>query len=121
MVNTLSPPSLFAGKLHAVIARTFLNRVKGRDYYDLVFFMGKKIPVNLKYLEAKLKDSGHIASDTMLKRDHLIELLIEKFARVDFEKAKEDVLPFLSASSYEGVKGWTRELFVEIVKEIVVE
>ena len=34
-------PSLFAGKIHAVICRAWKNRVKGRDLYDYVFLLAK--------------------------------------------------------------------------------
>ena len=54
MVKTLNPESLFAGKIHALLARTYLNRVKGRDYYDLLFFASRDVKVNLKYLISKL-------------------------------------------------------------------
>ena len=36
-VGLYDTPSLFAGKVHAVIARAWRSRVKGRDLYDYVF------------------------------------------------------------------------------------
>lgn len=33
-VNFYDSPSLFAGKIHAVLARAWRERVKGRDLYD---------------------------------------------------------------------------------------
>ena len=35
-------PSLFAGKIHAVICRAWKNRVKGRDLYDYVFYLNAR-------------------------------------------------------------------------------
>lgn len=35
-VRCYTLPSLFAGKLHALLFRRWNNRVKGRDWYDLV-------------------------------------------------------------------------------------
>ena len=40
-------PSLFAGKIHAVLCRAWKNRVKGRDLYDYVFYLAKGAAVNL--------------------------------------------------------------------------
>ena len=40
-VNLYDEPSLFAGKLHAVIGRSWKNRVKGRDLYDYVYYLSK--------------------------------------------------------------------------------
>ena len=37
-VRTFSLPDLFAGKMHAVLCREWKSRVKGRDWYDLVWF-----------------------------------------------------------------------------------
>ena len=36
-INLYDMPSLFAGKIHAVICRAWQSRVKGRDLYDYVF------------------------------------------------------------------------------------
>ena len=38
-INLYDMPSLFAGKLHAVICRAWKNRIKGRDLYDYVFYL----------------------------------------------------------------------------------
>ena len=40
-------PSLFAGKLHAVLCRGWKSRVKGRDFYDFVWYVGRNIQPNL--------------------------------------------------------------------------
>ncbi len=118
MVNTLDLPSLFAGKLHAILARAYLNRVKGRDYYDLQFYLARDIPVNAAYLEAKLRDSGHYEEQHPLTRPWLIRMLKGKIATVDFEKVKADVLPFVSAHGAESVATWRSELFAALVEEI---
>ncbi len=38
-VRVMSLPDLFAGKMHAVLARGWISRVKGRDWYDLIWFV----------------------------------------------------------------------------------
>ena len=50
-VNVLDLESLFAGKLHAILCRSYKNNVKGRDYYDFIFYINKKIKPNLLYLK----------------------------------------------------------------------
>lgn len=45
-VRLYDPLSLFAGKLHAVLCRTWRSRIKGGDLYDYVFYLSKSIPVN---------------------------------------------------------------------------
>ncbi len=56
-------PSLFAGKIHAVICRAWQSRIKGRDLYDYIFYLSRGAAVNQKYLRERLIDSGYISSD----------------------------------------------------------
>jgi predicted nucleotidyltransferase component of viral defense system len=88
-------PSLFAGKIHAVLCRAWKNRIKGRDLYDFNFYIARKTPVNLKHLNARLIDSGYIKEDENLSLDELKEKLKEKFNSIDYKTASEDVVNFL--------------------------
>ena len=56
-------PSLFAGKIHAVICRAWKNRIKGRNLYDYVFYLSRGTAVNLKHLAARLAQSGYISAE----------------------------------------------------------
>src|SRR3989338_527706 len=40
-------PTLFAGKILAILYRPY---ARGRDYYDLIWYLTKKTPINLRYL-----------------------------------------------------------------------
>jgi predicted nucleotidyltransferase component of viral defense system len=55
-VKVLKPAYLFAGKMHAILFRNWKTRVKGRDFYDFLWYLGQKTPLNLGYLEAKMRD-----------------------------------------------------------------
>ena len=107
-------PSLFAGKIHAVICRAWGNRVKGRDLYDYMFYLAKDAPVNLPHLKARLVDSGFIESDFDLTRESLIEILNKRFAEIDFEQAKLDVVPFIKDKTKLDL--WSAEFFADITK-----
>jgi predicted nucleotidyltransferase component of viral defense system len=54
-------PSLFAGKLHAILTRPY---VKGRDYFDLVWILSRwrDIVPNIDLLNEALKQTGHRAN-----------------------------------------------------------
>jgi len=121
LLTTLSEGSLFAGKLHALIARAYLNRVKGRDYYDFLFYASRGTKVNLTYLEAKLRDSEHYVQIPPLDRMTMIGILNKKFMSVDFEKAKSDVMPFISLNRQSDLHDWCAELFIAIAKDLDVE
>ena len=42
-VKCFTPPSLFAGKMHALLFRKWQKRVKGRDWYDLEWYIKKGV------------------------------------------------------------------------------
>ena len=107
-------PSLFAGKIHAVLCRAWKNRVKGRDLYDYVFYLAKGVAINLKHLKARLVDSGFIGEDFQLDQASLIGLLNERFASIDYEQAKQDVLPFIKDKSKLNL--WSAAFFTDISK-----
>jgi hypothetical protein len=41
-VKIYDKASLFSGKIHAVIFRSWKARVKGRDLYDFIFYLSRK-------------------------------------------------------------------------------
>lgn len=115
-VKLYDMPSLFAGKLHAVICRSWQNRVKGRDLYDYVFYLSRQAKVNLKHLQARLVDTNAINSDEVLTKEKLITMLEERFSTIDYEQAKADVLPFISDKNK--LELWSKEFFIDITKSI---
>lgn len=115
-VNLYDAPSLFAGKIHAVICRGWKGRVKGRDLYDYVFFLARGTKVNLKHLRARLVDS-EFASQTVDTLDDVKEMLSDKFNSIDFKQAKEDILPFIKDDST--LSHWTPDFFKKITEGLV--
>ena len=108
--------SLFAGKIHACLCRNWKSRVKGRDFYDYIFFLSIGAKVNLNNLKAKLVQSEFIKEDYDLTIDNLKLLLNERFENMDFEQAKEDVLPFIKDKTKLGL--WSKDFFIEITKQL---
>lgn len=117
-VRIYDKPSLFAGKLHAVIARKWKTRVKGRDFYDYIYYLSTQTPVNLKHLEARLKQTNSIDEDVVLNKEILIDILYDRFDAVDFEDAKNDVLPFIK--DIESLDIWSSKFFKSITSKIEV-
>ncbi len=115
-VRLYDMPSLFAGKIHACLCRNWKTRVKGRDFYDYVFFLAMGADVNLVNLKAKLVQSKYIAEDYDLTIENLKTLLIERFSNMDFAQAREDVLPFVRDKSKLDL--WSKEFFIEITKKL---
>ncbi|MFW7382129.1 MAG: nucleotidyl transferase AbiEii/AbiGii toxin family protein [Oligoflexus sp.] len=112
LVHTLDLNSLFAGKLHAIIAREMDGRVKGRDFYDFLHFIGRGAKVNLRYLRAKLIDSNHLGNNESFDMDVFKAMLIEKIRSTNFKYAVEDVSPFIySEQKRSELKHWNVTFF----------
>lgn len=115
-VNLYDEASLFAGKIHAVIGRSWRNRIKGRDLYDYVFYLSRNTEVNIRHLQARLIQSGHFADTQMLTLDGVKQLLCERFTEIDFEQAKADVLPFIKDTTLLNL--WGADFFQQITTEL---
>src|SRR5450631_1531476 len=76
-VKCFSLSDLFAGKMHALLFRKWGNRVKGRDWFDLEWYIQKGIAVNLAHLQIRAEESGNW-KENILGRDQLIQLLENK-------------------------------------------
>jgi len=108
-------PSLFAGKLHAVLFRDWKSRIKGRDFYDFVWYISRSIPVNLPHLEARIRQSGHPTNEK-LDLTTLRSLLEARIARVDIAAAAEEVRPFLRDARE--LTLWSSAFFLELVQRL---
>ena len=116
-VQIFDESTLFAGKIHAIICRDYKHHVKGRDYYDYLFYLGKGSKFNLAYLENKLKNTGgKIGNDETLTLERVKGLLKERFEVVDYESAKKDVSRFIS--DQESLTLWKKELFLSTLGEL---
>lgn len=110
-VKTFALPSLFAGKIAAALYRPYKFNTKGRDWYDLLWYIGHNTPVDLAYLRAVAIQLGKWPSDKILEMSDLKELLAERIAELDITQAQNDVLPFVK--DQQPIKAWSRDMFLE--------
>ncbi len=111
-IKTMTLPGLFAGKMHALLCRARKTNIKGRDWYDLIWFVTNHIPCDLHYLKNKMVQTGHINLSETLTREKLIEFLSDKIKEIDFDLAKKDVEPFLKNSGQrDGLSVWSDAFF----------
>ncbi len=115
-VRSYRLPDLFAGKMHAVLCRRWKNRVKGRDWYDLVWYCAHHPELHLAHLEQRMRQSGHWSGPKSLGPDSFQELLTEVINRLDVEQARREVLPFVKTP--EALQVWSREFFLDVVRRI---
>ena len=116
-VRTYTLPDLFAGKLHAILCRKWKTRVKGRDWYDLVWYVARHPQVRLAHLESRMRQSGDYTGDADLTPELLQGLLRRAVDGLDVEKVRREVAPFIRDQSALGV--WSREFFAQVIARIV--
>ena len=115
-VNLYDMPSLFAGKIHAVMARAWRTRVKGRDLYDYVFYLSRGAAVNLKHLQERLADSGTIEREAPFTIATVKTMLADRFDSIDYSQARSDVEPFIHDPS--ALDLWSADFFRQITENL---
>ena len=118
-VLTLCKSDLFAGKMSAILYRAWKGRVKGRDWYDLIWYIQNKVPISLLYLESCMRQSGNLGEKDFLNRDRLIEMLQIKIQSIDWESAKADMRSFIADP--ERLDIWSSQFFLALIKHLQVE
>ena len=117
-VPVVTTSFMFAGKIHAILYRKWKNRVKGRDWYDMVWFASQKIPVNLEHLKSRINQSENL-NFTHLTSEIVKKEIINTINKIDIEQMKNDVLPFIKNS--DAVRVWSKDFFKSVVKQIKFE
>lgn len=108
--------SLFAGKIHAILCRNWNSRTKGRDLYDYIFFLANNTTVNIELIKNKLIDSKYIEPNSKFDVDILKQLLIDKFKKINYNDAVEDVKPFIK--DVDSLKLWNADFFTKITEKL---
>jgi hypothetical protein len=108
-------PSLFTGRIHAVLCRNWEPRVKGRDFYDYFWYLTRDVPVNRAHLESRLIQSGQWPAGKPLDKVALLRLLDKRFSTVDWAQAKVDIIPFIKDTR--AVDPWGKDFFTAISRE----
>ena len=117
-VKCFTKPSLFAGKMHALLFRKWKNRVKGRDWYDLEWYIKKGIPLDVNHFLARAKDTNDWQDDR-ISNEQIIKLFDTKIKSVSFSSIKEDVVRFIKNDDVLNI--WSPEYFKDLIEKIKFE
>jgi hypothetical protein len=117
-VKCFTKPSLFAGKMHALLFRKWKHRVKGRDWYDLEWYIKKGIPLDVNHFLTRAKDTSDW-QDNVISREQIIELLEAKIKSVSFSSIKEDVVRFIPNEDVLNI--WSAKYFKDLIEKIKFE
>lgn len=115
-ISILNKESLFAGKIHAVLCRSYKNHVKGRDYYDFLYYVKTNTKPNLNYLRNKLIESNKIDENDAFDMNVLKKMLKERFETVNYDQIKEDMIKF--TYSNDDLSYICKELFLDLVERL---
>jgi hypothetical protein len=91
--------------------------VKGRDWYDLVWYVGKYPEVRIRHLESRMRQSGDYLGDESLTPNRLQHLLRQAVDELDVEQARREVAPFIV--DQRALDVWSRDFFRQIIHRIV--
>ena len=115
-VRAFVSPDLFAGKMHAILCRRWKNRVKGRDWYDLVWYAANHPELHLYHLEQRMRQTGDWKEDAPLTSESFKDLLTKGINSLDVDQARNEVEPFVNNS--ENLSIWSREFFLDVASRI---
>ncbi|MCX6993392.1 MAG: nucleotidyl transferase AbiEii/AbiGii toxin family protein [Kiritimatiellaeota bacterium] len=115
-VRVYSLPDLFAGKMHALLCRKWKTRVKGRDWYDLVWYLGRHPQLRLSHLESRMRCSGDWTESASMSRGRLLERLRAAISQLNVTQVRQEADRFVREKS--SLELWSREFFLEIVDRI---
>ena len=115
-VRTFSLPDLFAGKMHAVLCREWKSRVKGRDWYDLVWFAAYHPELHLAHLEQRMRQTGHWTVPAPLTERDLRDLMTQRINKVDIDQIRREVEPFVKNAA--ALEIWSKEFFMDVASRI---
>ena len=112
MVQCMTLPCLFAGKMHALVYRHWKNRVKGRDWYDFEWYVRWNHPLSWPHLHERIVEfSGKECTQT-----EFMDLLNERLATTDINQVKADVLPFVHHPRELDI--WSNDYFLQLAQRI---
>jgi hypothetical protein len=114
-VNCFSLPCLFAGKLHALLFRKWKNRVKGRDWYDMEWYIQKGIPLNIPHFLMRASETNDW-QEASISKEQILDLLKDKINFVSFDAVKDDVRKFIRND--EQLKIWNAKYFNDLVERM---
>lgn len=109
-VCVLDLPSLFAGKLHALLCREYL---KGRDWYDFIWYTARRTPANYALLSSALEQMGPWTGQGVgVDRAWCVLQLQARIKSIDWKQAREDVRRFVKPGELPSLELWSREFFL---------
>lgn len=114
VIRSYTLPDLFAGKVSAALFRKWKHRVKGRDWYDVAWYIAKRVPLDLTHLVERAKECAPEADVSTPEK--VIAAFDARIDAIDFDSARADVEPYVMDKIDLDV--WGAEFFRQMVRKI---
>ena len=109
-------PSLFAGKIHALLCRQY---IKGRDWYDFVWYIARKIEINYSFLDSALQQNGPWKGENLtIDKNWCISALRNKIESIEWKTAKDDVRRFVRQNELPSIELWSKDFFLDMLQRL---
>ena len=115
MTRCYTLPDLFAGKMHALVYRSWKNRVKGRDWYDFEWYVRHNVPLDFAHLAERCRQFNN----EEITPEQFKDKLKERLRTTDIKQVKDDVLPFVRNSKELDI--WSNDYFVQLAEMVRIE
>ena len=117
-VKCFSISDLFAGKMHALLFRKWKDNVKGRDWYDMEWYIRKGVSLNLRHFVLRASDSGDWDQENISEAEFR-KLLSTKIDAVNFSRIKDDIRRFIPDGGVLDI--WSAGYFRDLVGKMRVD
>lgn len=114
-VRCFTLPDLFAGKMHALVYRTWQRRIKGRDWYDFEWYVRNGIALDWTHLQERISEF----SGNTISLDQFMQELRNRLATGDIAMVKQDVVGYVE--SPRELDFWSNEYFLQLADMIKFE
>ena len=115
-IQTQDLPSLFASKCHALLCR---NYIKGRDWYDFVWYVSRQVTINFSLLNHAIEQKGPWEKQTIsITPKWFLQKLKMKINNIDWDIAKNDIARFLRQIELASLDVWSKEFFLSRAEKL---
>ena len=115
-ITTQTLESGFANKAHALLCR---NYIKGRDWYDFIWYVSHKIHPNFTLLKNAILQQGPWAGKVVnVTEDWFKDSLENAVQEIDWNIARQDVMRFLPHNGQHGIQEWNSDFFLYLIRNM---
>ena len=117
MIITHDRPTLLSGKCHALLCRIY---VKGRDWYDYLWYISKGIKINLEMFQKAINQVGPWKGQNITVTGQWLKTELEnKIKSLDWNYVKKDVERFIKPEKKKTLELWSEYFFIKKTNKFI--